>query len=131
MGFAEIVIQGNLVRDPETRTTVEGNDVTSFTVAVNLYRNGNETTEYIRVSAWGKRSEFASKYLKKGSGVIVSGEPGVYAWNAREDGHARAAIEIRADKISFTGSKVKEETPAPETGPTEMMPADDDDDLPF
>ena len=34
-GFSKAIIIGNVVRDPETRATTSGSEVTSFSVAVN------------------------------------------------------------------------------------------------
>ncbi|MBR2600563.1 single-stranded DNA-binding protein, partial [Candidatus Saccharibacteria bacterium] len=39
-GFSKVIIMGNVVRDPETRSTSTGNSITSFSVAVNRSYRG-------------------------------------------------------------------------------------------
>ena len=77
-GFSKAIIAGNLTRDPELRTTPNGSNVCSFTVAVNrTFRDASgeqkESVSFIDCSAWGKLSEVISQYAKKGSGVLVCG----------------------------------------------------------
>lgn len=59
-----LTIIGNLTRDPELRTTQDGKNVCTFTVAVN--RRGREGADYFRVSAWNAMGENCHKYLAKG-----------------------------------------------------------------
>ncbi len=68
-GFSKAIIIGNVVRDPETRATTSGSEVTSFSVAVNYnyVMNGEkkEQVSYIEVSAWGKPGNVIAQYAKK------------------------------------------------------------------
>ena len=76
-GFSKAIIIGNVVRDPETRATTSGSEVTSFSVAVNYnyVMNGEkkEQVSYIEVSAWGKPGNVIAQYAKKGTPIMVSG----------------------------------------------------------
>ncbi len=68
---------GYLGKEPESRFTPNGKKVVHFSLAVTQRRkSGNETkeyTEWINVEAWGRLSEVAQKYLRKGSLVYVEG----------------------------------------------------------
>ena len=133
LGFAKLAIHGNLVRDPETKTTQNGASVCSFSVACNIYRGQSAPAEtlYVRCSAWRQLGETCQKALKKGQGVVVWGKAGVHAWNDTRDGNAKGALELEVEGFDFAGRKPEGETaPAQETGPTEMVEADDDE-LPF
>lgn len=66
-----LTIIGNLTRDPELRTTQDGKNVCTFTVAVN--RRGREGADYFRVSAWNAMGENCHKYLAKGRKAAVCG----------------------------------------------------------
>jgi single-strand DNA-binding protein len=68
-----IVISGRIGKDAETRR-VRDNDVTSFNVAVDQGYGDNKTTNWFRVSAWGKKGAGAAPYLIKGGIVTVVGE---------------------------------------------------------
>lgn len=138
VGFAKLAIHGNLVRDPETRTTQSGASVCSFSVACNIWRGQNAEQEihYVRCSAWRTLGEICQKALRKGQGVVVWGKAGVHAWNDNRDGSAKGALELEVEGFDFAGRKpdaeggAGESAPAREPGPTEMTEADDDD-LPF
>ena len=136
MGFAKLVIHGNLVRDPDTKTTQSGASVCSFSVACNIYRgpSADARTEYVRCSAWNRMGEICQKALRKGQGVIIWGRAGVHAWNDTRDGSPKGALELEVDGFDFAGRKPDAdsapEQAAPPDGPSEMTEADDED-LPF
>ena len=71
----QLTIIGNLVRDPELRTTPQGKTVCSFDVAVkrDQKREGQPEADYFRVNAWNTLAEICSKYLVKGKKVMVCG----------------------------------------------------------
>ncbi len=137
MGFAKLAIHGNLVRDPETKTTQSGASVCSFSVACNIYRGASAepVTYYVRCSAWRALGETCQKALRKGQGVIVWGKAGVHAWNDTRDGSPRGALELEVEGFDFAGRKPEGEAeqsapPAQDAEPTEMTEADDEE-LPF
>ena len=118
--FQELIIVGNVGKDPEMRFTPSGQAVTSFSVATNraYTKDGGEQvkeTIWFRVSAWGKTGENCNAYLKKGSKVLVTGrltaDPatgGPRVWNA-QDGTARASFEMSANTVRFLTSKAESE----------------------
>lgn len=65
-----VVLTGRLTKDPETKMTQNGKQVSSFTLAVNRTK---EQTDFIRCKAFGKTAELAGQYLRKGSLVGVTG----------------------------------------------------------
>ena len=68
---------GRLGKDPESRYTPTGKQVTTFSIAVsNRWKSKGETkeyTEWINVEAWGRLGEICQEYLKKGSLVYIEG----------------------------------------------------------
>jgi len=110
MSFQQIMIIGNLGRDPEMKYTPSGVPVTRFSVAVSRSWTGQdgqkqEKTVWFNVSAWRKLAEFASQYLTKGQGVIIIGEveePRV--WQDQSGNH-RASLDITAQTIRFNGPR--------------------------
>ncbi len=104
---AEII--GNVGRKPELRYTPDGDAVTNVSVATTKKykdRNGNlqETTEWHRVSLWGKQAETAAKYLDTGSQVYFSGELKTKKYTGT-DGVDRYSTEIAAREMQFLGSR--------------------------
>ena len=107
-GFSKAIITGNLTRDPELRTTTSGNNVCSFSVAVNrTYKStdgeNKEEVSYIDCVAWGKLGEVIAQYAKKGSGVLVSGRLNQRSFEGK-DGVKRSRTEIVAEDFNFIGS---------------------------
>lgn len=107
-GFSKAIIAGNVTRDPEMRTTPSGAQVCSFTVAVNrVYRdssgNQQDQTSFIDCVAWGKSAELISQYVKKGSGILVSGRLDQRSWEDKTTGQKRSRVEINVEDFSFIG----------------------------
>jgi len=80
MSYHTVIIVGRLGRDPEMRYTSTGQALTSFSVATDRrYTDSNgqlqKQTIWFGVSVWGKQAENCNNYLKKGSLVIVEGNP--------------------------------------------------------
>ena len=106
-------IIGNVGRDPESRFTAEGKQVTSFSVAVNVGYGDNKSTAWYRVEAWEKLAETCAKYVKKGMKVFVEGglkfdkeTGGPRIWDS--DGKSKTSFELRAYSVRFL-SKVEYE----------------------
>lgn len=100
---------GNLTRDPEMRSTPNGQNVTSFSVATNRSwqdQSGErkDAVEYHNIVAWGKLAELVNEYLKKGRKVLVVGRLQTRSWDA-EDGSKRQRTEIVASDINFVGGQ--------------------------
>ena len=107
-GFNKVILMGNLTRDPETRTTPNGQTVTNFSLAVNRTWKGadgqqNEDVNYIDCVAWGKPGEIIAQYLGKGRAVLVSGRLDQRSWEDKESGGKRSKIEVVVEDFNFVG----------------------------
>ncbi|TSA46490.1 single-stranded DNA-binding protein [bacterium] len=102
-------VVGRLTRDPESRTTPNGQTVTSFSVATSFAwkdQSGNpkEITEFHNVVAWRKLAEIVAQYLHKGSRVLIEGRLQTRSWEG-QDGVKRYRTEIVADNMIMLDSK--------------------------
>jgi single-strand DNA-binding protein len=97
-----IMIAGHLGADPENRFTQDGRKVTSFRVATNVRKGGQDQTVWFRVSVWGDRFDKMMVHLKKGSAVIVHGEMGAPQIYTDKNGQPQVSIDVTADRISFS-----------------------------
>ena len=92
-----VILSGRLVRDPEIRYTQTGKAVASFTLAVNrrFSRNTNQeqTADFIPIIVWDKLAEICSKYLFKGSQVLIEGRMQIRNYDA-QDGSKRYVTEV-------------------------------------
>ena len=100
------ILMGRLTADPELRTTQTGKSVTSFTLAVDrdFQQNDEKQADFISVVAWGKTAEFVKKWFSKGRMIAVVGRIQARTYTDK-DGNNRKAVEVVADKVSFTGEK--------------------------
>lgn len=132
MSFSKIVIMGNLTADPEQRTTPNGRELTSFTIAVNT-RTGagrEENTTFYRCTMWGNRGEAIAKYVSKGQQLLVSGALSARSYQTK-DGTERQSLEINVDDFSFVGSRRSQEGDAQSkvTNTNEAVDAEPVDDI--
>ncbi len=100
----QVTLMGNLTRDPELRQTPNGQNVCSFSLALNRsYKGGNgewlEATDYVDIAAWGPLGERVAQYLHKGSRTLVQGRLQSSSWE--QDGKKRTKVEVNAFDVTF------------------------------
>jgi single-strand DNA-binding protein len=106
--FNQVTLMGNLTRDPELRTTPNGQSVCSFSLALNRSYKGSdgnwqEATDYVDVVAWAALGERVNQYVTKGRPVLVSGRLQSRSWE--QDGQKRSKVEVVASDVTFLGGR--------------------------
>lgn len=140
-----VSIMGRLARDPELRTTTSGKSVVSFTIATDRNRkdaNGQNQTDWIRMTAWEKTAEFICKYFQKGSKIAIDGRLQSKTYQDK-NGNNRTDMEVVVEEVNFVGAKSasnadsnaqpaarQQPTAQPQTAP-QFEDVSDDPDLPF
>lgn len=102
-----ICLQGRLVHEPSIKQTNSGAAVTSFTIAVERNRagqDGQRGVDYIDIVAWRQTAEFVCKYFTKGSMIAVNGRLETRNYEDK-NGNKRKAYEVIADNVHFAGAK--------------------------
>lgn len=125
MRMNKLTIIGNLVKDPELRSTKDGTNVCGFTVAVNRPKtkgNPDPGADFFNVTAWRERGELCAKYLTKGSKVCVVGKVALRTWET-EAKHG-ASLEVNAEEVEFLSGR---SNPVDPSGMERVEP----DDLPY
>lgn len=134
------VLQGRLVRDPESRTTQSGVSVCSFTVAWSDKYKETETKLFLNCTAWRGTADMVSRYFSKGKEIIVEGKLSTREWQDKE-GNKRSAVEMTVGRVNFCGPKQAEgsnsipaqanySAPSASEGQFSEL-TDEDGDLPF
>lgn len=108
----QVFLMGRLVRDPELRQTNSGDQVISFTIAVDRDFSKEKQTDFIDCVAWKSTAEYISKYFTKGNKVVVVGSLQLRDWTDRNDNKRRSA-EVIVSSIYHADSKPKEEENLP------------------
>ncbi len=128
------ILVGRLTRDPELKSTANGTNVCSFSVAVNRrYKNaeGNYDADFINCTAWRQTAEFVSKYFTKGRMIGVVGSIQTRNYDDK-DGKKVYVTEVAADEVHFVESKGdNNNNTAPVADVNDFAPIDDTDELPF
>ena len=129
---------GRLTRDPEVRYS-QGNNtaVARYTIAVDrkFKREGEQTADFIPCVVFGKQAEFAEKYFRKGTKVVISGRITTGS-DTNKDGQKIYTTEITVEEQEFAESKGSSEAQGTGQMPTPngdgfMSVPDDDTGLPF
>ncbi|HEX7368146.1 MAG TPA: single-stranded DNA-binding protein [Candidatus Saccharimonadales bacterium] len=104
----QVFLMGNLTRDPDLRQTPTGQNVCSFSLALNRsYKDSSgewqEATDYIDIVAWGPLAERVAQYLSKGRRCLVQGRLQSRSWE--QDGNKRSKVEVLANDVTFLDSR--------------------------
>ena len=101
----KVILMGRLTRDPDIRGEGTGL-VARYTLAVDrrFSRNEENNTDFINIVVFAKGAEFAEKYLKKGTKVVVTGriQTGSYT---NKDGQKVYTTDVVAEDQEFAESK--------------------------
>lgn len=107
------IYMGRLTRNPEVRYS-QGNEpmaIARFTLAVDRKvrrQEGQQNADFIPCVAFGKLGEFAEKYLKQGTRILLEGRMQSGSYTDKE-GHKVYTLECCAENIEFTESKASEQ----------------------
>lgn len=83
----KVILMGRLTRDPEVR-----------------YSQGATTADFISCVAFGKSGEFAERYLKQGTKIVISGRIQTGSYTNRE-GQKVYTTEVVVEEQEFAESK--------------------------
>lgn len=121
--FNKCILIGNLVADPELKSTTSGVSVCSFSIAVNRRfkgENGQQECDFIPIVAWRQQAEFVTKYFKKGQPILICGQIQIRNWT-NNNNEKRYTTEVVADEVSFVASaNQNEQKPATPPNPNEL-----------
>ncbi len=145
----KVILMGRLTRDPEVRYSQNDGSmaIAKYSLAVDRRgrsagQEGEQTADFINITAFGKAGEFAEKYLRKGTKVIVTGriQTGSYT---NKDGVKVYTTDVIAEDQEFAESKsanasngggfeqASSSQPQPAMGGFMNIPEGIDEDLPF
>ncbi|MCC8021552.1 MAG: single-stranded DNA-binding protein [Akkermansia sp.] len=106
--YNRVILMGNLVADPEVRTTPKGTQVCELRMAINRFIGGDgerrEETTFLDVTCWGRTAEIAGQYLSKGRAVFIEGRIQMDVWDDKTTGQKRSRLRIVAENLQMLGS---------------------------
>lgn len=121
----QVILMGNLTRDPELRQIPSGQSVCSFSLALNrAYKDQSgewqEATDFIDVVAWGPLGERVAQYVTKGRRVLVQGRLQSRSWE--QEGQKRSKVEVLANDVTFLDGRGEGGEGAPSGGSEKREP---------
>ncbi len=100
--YNKIVLIGRLTKDPESRMTTSGINVTKFSVAVDrtfAKQDQEKITDFFQVVTWRRLAEICGQYLNKGKLIAIEGRVQINKYE--KDGEERQMVEIVADNVQM------------------------------
>lgn len=128
-----VVLMGRITHDLELKSTANGVNVVSFTLAVERSyapQGEKRQADFIDCVAWRNTAEFITRYFSKGSMIAVTGEIQTRNYEDK-NGNKRKAVEVVVSNASFCGEKNNNTAPNLNVAPPASDIEEIDDDLPF
>ena len=104
----KVILMGRLTRDPEVRYGAGENStaVARYTIAVDrrFKRDGEQSADFIGCVASGRNAEFAEKYLRQGTKIVLTGRIQTGSYTNR-DGQKVYTTDIVVEEQEFAESK--------------------------
>ncbi|MCA1593054.1 MAG: single-stranded DNA-binding protein [Acidobacteria bacterium] len=100
----DLTIIGHVGRDAEMRYLESGKAVASFSIAVSRKYGGQDHTEWFDVQVWEKLADVASKYVRRGSPLMVQGRVELREYTAK-DGTPKAQMRVTARNLVLLGTR--------------------------
>ncbi len=105
MNLNKAFILGNVTREPEVRSLPSGQQVTSFSIATNRFYTSSagekkQEAEFHNIVCFGKLADISSRYLNKGSLVLIEGRIKTRNWT-NTAGVKQYRTEIIADSLQL------------------------------
>ena len=105
----KVILMGRLTRDPAvnyTQTASGSSAIARYTLAVDrrFRRDSEQSADFINCVSFGKTAEFAEKYLRQGTKIVVVGriQTGSYT---NKDGQKVYTTDIIVEECEFAESK--------------------------
>ena len=104
----KVILMGRLTRDPEVRYGTGENSTAAarYTIAVDrrFKRDGEQSADFIGCVAFGRNAEFAEKYLRQGTKIVLTGRIQTGSYTNR-DGQKVYTTDIVVEEQEFAESK--------------------------
>ncbi|WP_416398080.1 single-stranded DNA-binding protein [Allohahella sp. A8] len=101
--FNSCTFSGRLGKDPEAKATQSGMIISGFSIACSRKYKGEESTEWLDMTAFGKLAEICNQYLKKGSKVLVRCRLQTDTWD--KDGVKQYRTKFIVEELQMLDSK--------------------------
>ncbi len=113
--FNKVILVGNLTRDIELRYTQSGSGIANTAIATSrkFTQNGEKKEEvcFVDITFFGRSSEIANQYLRRGSKILVEGRLKFDQW-VDQNGQKRSKHSVIVETMQMLDSKGDNQAPS-------------------
>src|SRR5215213_8677844 len=108
--FNQVILMGNLTRDPQLKFLPSQTAVAEFGVACNrkfTTQSGEQREEvtFVDCTAFGKTAENINKYFTKGKPIFIEGRLKYDQWEDKQGGGKRSKLTVHVNNFQFIGGR--------------------------
>jgi len=108
--FNQVILMGNLTRDPQLRYTPAQMAVCDFGVACNRKFKAADGTDreevtFVDCTAWSKTAELINTYFTKGKPIFIEGRLKYDQWEDKNGGGKRSRLTVVVNNFQFIGGR--------------------------
>jgi single-strand DNA-binding protein len=108
--FNQVILMGNLTRDPQLKFLPSQTPVAEFGLAANRKfrtQSGEDREEvlFVDCAAFGKTGELINQYFTKGKPIFIQGRLKYDSWEDKNGGGKRSKITVVVDNFQFIGGR--------------------------
>lgn len=109
-GYSNVILLGNLTRDPEVKELNNGTSIVKFGLAINRkYKTANgdwkEQATFVDVVMFGNKGAAFARFHSRGSQAFLHGELRFDQWDDKTTGAKRSKVYVAANEWEFVGPK--------------------------
>jgi single-strand DNA-binding protein len=108
--FNQVILIGNLTRDPQLRYLPSQTAVVDFGLACNRKwkgSNGEDREEvlFVDCSAFARQAEVINEYCRKGRPLFIEGRLKLDQWEDKQGGGKRSKLTVVVENFQLLGSR--------------------------
>lgn len=108
--FNQVILMGNLTRDPQLKYLPSQTPVAEFGLACNRKfksQSGEDREEvlFVDCAAFGKTGELINQYFTKGKPIFIQGRLKYDSWEDKQGGGKRSKLSVVVDNFQFIGGR--------------------------
>lgn len=117
--FNQIMLLGNLGKEPEFLFTLTGKAICKCSIAVNEKSGDKSKTTWFNLVFWERLAEIAEKYLEKGSQIMIVGRMCCDEYTDKEGKKGRSWY-VTVSQMQMLGDKRENKPPSAAFDPNDL-----------
>jgi len=108
--FNQVILLGNLTRDPQLKYLPNQTPVVEFGLATSRKWKGpngedREEVTFVDCSAFARQAEVINQYCQKGKPILIQGRLKFDSWEDKQGGGKRSKLSVVVESFQLLGSR--------------------------